>query len=329
MSASKRSSNHLKRNLLAVAGAIVAALVLIAADEPPATSKSKLPPPPTDPASKPDAKLPAPPTEPPARPAKDPEIDVDQARYAAVEDGRPVLGADLNSGELHAYRYTLLHARDVPVEKMREKAREDLKFAHLWEEPKKFRGSIVHIEGLLRKLTPYDADRELAKEAGIKTVYEGWIFADDNQYPYCVIFTELPEGVKLDPKDDYKVRYQISCDAYYFKKYRYPGQDRAKRDAPLFLGHSFKLLKQQAAPESDWKSLLPFFIIGGLVLTGALVGLFVGLNWWFRRGDLLTQRRLALAREASFVEPPPDDATPSPPAIKPAAPTEFPPPGNP
>lgn len=278
----------------------------------PLAAADKVPPPPPEEGTKPAPK--APPSERVVRPAKDPELDKDAAELETVEDGREVLGATLNPGEARAYRYVLLHARDVAPEKLHEKAREDLTFAHLWERPAKYRGDIIHIHGQMRMLKPYEVDDKLLLNEGIKTIYEAWIFPSDDKntsnFPYCVLFTELPDGVKLTPKENYKVDYQVNCDAYFFKKYRYPGEDRKPRNAPMFIGRTFTF---QVLPKDSgsggWAGLVQYLIVGGLVLVGVLVTLIVGLTWWFRRNDLLTQRRLALAREAPFVAPPPENGT--------------------
>lgn len=97
----------------------------------PLMAADKVPPGPPEEGTKAEPK--APPSDRPARPAKDPILDKDAAQLDTVEDGREVLGATLNPGEAHAYRYVLQHARDVAPEKLREKANEDLTFAHLWD----------------------------------------------------------------------------------------------------------------------------------------------------------------------------------------------------
>ncbi|MBY0522149.1 MAG: hypothetical protein K2R98_02050 [Gemmataceae bacterium] len=169
---------------------------------------------------------------------KKPEIDKDQ--LAGVEDRKPVLSADDNAKEYRAYCYLVLHASEVPVDALAKVARKNVTYAQLYEDPGKYRGEPIHIAGRLRRLVKMDAPKGLAND-GIKTLYEGWIFPeDDGTNPYAVIFTELPNGVETGEKTFYRV----TCDAYFFKRYRYKSVNNDTRDAPLLIGRTFALQKE-------------------------------------------------------------------------------------
>lgn len=170
---------------------------------------------------------------------KERKAPVDKDLLVGIEDRKPVQSADQNDKEYRAYCYLVLHASEVLVEALAKAARKDVTYAKLWDNPKDYRGDAIQIAGRLRRLVKMDAPKGLAND-GIKTLYEGWIFSeDDGANPYCVIFSELPQGVEVGEKTFYRV----TCDAYFFKRYRYKSVNNETRDAPLLIGRTFALQK--------------------------------------------------------------------------------------
>ncbi|MBY0523387.1 MAG: hypothetical protein K2R98_08305 [Gemmataceae bacterium] len=244
------------------------------------------------------------------KPQKSPFPDKDM--LTGIEDRKPVLNADQNSYESRAYCYLVFHAREIPVDALSKVASKQITYAHLWDDPKKYRGEPIHIEGRLKKLTRMDAPKILWND-GIRTLYEAWVFPEEyGANPFCVIFSELPKGVQTGEK----IEYPVTFDAYFFKRYRYATVNRETRDAPLFIGRTFAIQGvKPAKPEA------PGVFDGMLVPTvmafvAGLVVLFFGLTWWFRRGDRVVQSRIREARGTGFVEPgvneSPHDRTPLP-----------------
>jgi hypothetical protein len=228
-----------------------------------------------------------------------PHIDPDI--LAEVEDKAPVRNAAENYGEAQAYNYLLVQANATPVAAFAKSARRDLTFAHLFEEPSKYRGQVVHIEGRLKRLRRFDAPRMAAKQ-GVPIIYEAWIFGEAYfSNPYCVIATAVPESIPVADT----LNHHVAFDGYFFKRYRYPAGD-SWRDAPLLIGHAL-LDRESAVPESGgsfatW--LLPTLV----TVVGASVLLVVSLHWWFRRGDRRIRMHLDINRNANFVEPRPDNS---------------------
>jgi hypothetical protein len=223
---------------------------------------------------------------------------IDRDLLSGVEDRAPVRDADQNYYEAQAYNYVVVRANKTPVELLARNARRDVTFAHLYEEPEKYRGEIIHIEGRLRRLRRFDASRAAAKE-GVSHLYEGWVFgAEYFSNPYCIILTEIPASMQIGEK----LEYRVAFDGYFFKRYRYKAGD-GWRDAPLLIGHA--LSEQKAPPpekESPW-SLANLMLVGSLSVIGTTILLVAGLAWWFRRGDQRIRARLDTVRTAKFVEP--------------------------
>jgi hypothetical protein len=185
--------------------------------------------------------------DPPKETEKERPAKLDRELLDGIEDKQKVLGHDENRNEAFAYRYTLLYASGVTVEALRKAARKDIAFNELFEQPSKYRGEVVHLEGRLKLLTPLDSDA-LLRDQGIKKVYEGWIFPEGTTRPMCVVFSELPANVETSAKNDYRVDYAVECDAYFFKIDKYPTEDNGKKKdrlAPLFLGRTVRVQEKK------------------------------------------------------------------------------------
>jgi hypothetical protein len=257
---------------------------------------------------------PAEPEKPNVRDKNDPAVD--RELLANVEDGAPVRNAEENYSEFEAYCYLLTRAHELSIAVLRKKARRDVTYAHMFEEPAKYRGEVVHVEGRLKRVRKFDAPRLVQKD-GVPVLYEGWLF--DKVYfanPICIVFTDKPDWLEVNERMDEQVQF----DGYFFKKYRYEtaevekGKDgrprQVTRDAPLLIGHTVYREGGDASDESPSPltgSTLVLWLIGLTVVTIGLVG---GLAWWFRRGDRAVQSRLAAVRYPGFVEPPPEEGVP-------------------
>jgi hypothetical protein len=223
-----------------------------------------------------------------------PPIDPDI--LAEVEDKAPVRNAAENYAEATAYNYLLVQANATPVTAFAKSARRDLTFAHLFEEPAKYRGQVIHIEGRLKRLRRFDAPRMAAKQ-GVPIIYEAWIFGEAYfSNPYCVIATSVPESISVGDT----LNHHVAFDGYFFKRYRYQAGD-SWRDAPLLIGHA--LLDRESGVADSAGSVANWLLPALLTVVAATVLLMVGLNWWFRRGDRRVRTHLEMYRNTEFVEP--------------------------
>ena len=165
--------------------------------------------------------------------AQAPEVDPDI--LAGVEDQAPVRSLDENYYEFRAYNYLLVRAHNAPSASLAAKARRDLTFAHLFEEPNKYRGQLVHIEGTLRRLRRFDPVRAAQKE-GVKDLYEGWVFAEPYfNNPFCIVASAIGPGLAVGEQ----LHQRVSFDGYFFKRFRYKAGDTL-RDAPILIGRNIE-----------------------------------------------------------------------------------------
>jgi hypothetical protein len=178
------------------------------------------------------------------------------------------------------------------------------------EEPKKHRGTVVHVEGVLWQVRRYDPPL-MTSQAGVRDWYEGWLFekyAGDTEpglNPVCLIFTELPSGLTAEER----MKVPVQFDGYFFKRYRYVSRGKEDKDVPLLIGHGPVLAPAPAAAGTQAAETNPLFSSSGPLLTiflGSVAGVVVlaaALHLWFRRGDRAVRARLAAAAPKEFVEP--------------------------
>ncbi len=237
---------------------------------------------------------------PPAPPTSGLAPVLDAEVLAGVEDRTPVADPNVNPDEVRAYNYVLATASRTPFEALLKSARRDLTFVHLFEDTAELRGQVVYLEGDLRRLVRFEPSRALKKE-GVKDHYEGWIY--DRRYGgrtnfHCLLFTELPPEIK--PGED--IDYPIAFAGYLFKRCRFRTGNRID-DAPLLMGRTIRLLRDERRDLPASGAMRQAFLTGFVVLGGLTAAVVVGLTWWYRRNDSRIRQRLARVRPVEFGEP--------------------------
>src|SRR5262249_25681724 len=159
----------------------------------------------------------------------------------SIYDDSSVMSAKENRNEYLAYNYFVQRARKFSAEDLAKQARKELTFRRLFEEGREqYRGEVVHVQGRRKRLN-WIGRNKLLENAGVKNLYEAWIF--DPAYfsnPTCVILSELPPGIEAN--EDIR-NVWVSCDGYFFKRYLYETPEvnprsgnPVKRLAPLVIG---------------------------------------------------------------------------------------------
>jgi hypothetical protein len=237
-----------------------------------------------------------------------------------AEDGKPMFNGTL---ETEVFIDTLVQAYYTSTGAFGRAARRDLTFAQIFEEPRKFRGVVIHIKGELGRLARHDPPPE-AVARGVTDLYQADIFYDaQGLNPFVALFTDLPPRLRpyLGEKRLGEKKIEVSFDGYFFKKFRAKAGDskaNTARDYPVFIGKSLVIatLPPQTA-EDNWSSHLMVAFVGFVLFV--VVGIIL-LTWWFRRSDDRARRRLAALREANLVLPTPE--IPAEPALQSGTPPE-------
>lgn len=186
--------------------------------------------------------------------------------------------------------------------------RPDISYTHVFEEPGRYRGKVMLVEGRLLRVKRYDPPHAVALR-GVNDLYEAWIYNDQlGANPFVCVFTEW--NSELSPKllsmakIDENIR--VSFAGYFIKKFRYTAIDRkaTSRDAPMLIGHGLDVLNKTGTSRasSTFVTTMIYTFIGivlGLIFT------VIGLTYWFRRSDNRVRQRI-LAHMPEFALPPPD-----------------------
>jgi hypothetical protein len=216
------------------------------------------------------------------------------------DDGLPTNIENYN--EFRAYNYFVEVARKFTPEQMAKATRPELTWRILFgRERSRYRGEIAHVEGRLKRLVWIGSNKTLETEAGVKDLYEAWIFGRDYfSNPICVVLSELPAGLQTgeDIRDVI-----VSADGYFFKRYKY----RAANDtrlAPLVIARTVTVVPTVAAATDPGEEAFGrLFLPVVLSMVFGMVVVAFGLHRWFRSGDRAAHDRFLAVRELEFVAP--------------------------
>jgi hypothetical protein len=200
--------------------------------------------------------------------------------------------------EYAIFSKALLNARDTAPDLFAREAGSDdnraLTWGHLFREPARFRGKVVHMAGRLKRIERQDAPWPAVRQ-GMEYVYEGWVFVDrPNTNPVCVLFAHMPEGLHVAESMDQ----HVSFNGYFFKKYLYHS-GKGDRYTLLFIAPTLNVVGPAGTAAATVSGGVPNYVyyVIAAVIVGTIV-LLVGLTVWFRHSDRQLRRRLAAARAA-------------------------------
>jgi hypothetical protein len=182
----------------------------------------------------------------------------------------------LRAAEADAYFHILSRAAALGQQSLERASAGTVDFAVLMDDPDRFRGRPVTVEGELKGLTPVPV---AGNEHGIDTVWEGWIFNSNSwPNPWCVRVLSVPEGIPQGSRLPPSVRVRVT--GYFFKKYGYASEGGFHK-APLLIAKQLEWLRsepQAAAPLPG----LGAWLLGVAVLVAAGLAVMV---WRFRVSD--------------------------------------------
>ncbi len=246
--------------------------------------------------------------EPSQSPEQTPRMDCPSGWLDSILDDSGVMGAKENRNEYLAYSYFVQRARQFSPEELATHTRKELTFRRLFDEGRgEYRGEIVHVQGRLKRLT-WIGSNKLLENAGIKNLYEAWIF--DAAYfsnPTCVILSELPPG--LEPGEDIR-NVWVSCDGYFFKRYLYETPEvnaktksPVKRLAPLVIGRTATVIQPEVSEAEKQSDLWSYFVPVLIAFAFGMIALALVLHRWFMSGDRKAYAVLQNAKQTEFIAP--------------------------
>jgi hypothetical protein len=158
-----------------------------------------------------------------------------------VHDGMPVPLWNQEVPESQLYCYLVAAAQRVQRSTFENVARKDIVYEDALEHPEKYRGEVVHVEGILRRLKKIDAPY-LAQKYGVDKLYVGWVFDPKNpnlNQPWYVVFSVLPSKFTFKDRPDVRV----TVDGYFFKRLRFEVEE-SWFDAPLVITRTIDVVRE-------------------------------------------------------------------------------------
>lgn len=141
-----------------------------------------------------------------------------------------------------AYATLLARVREAPPEALARESRRDVLFSQLLENPARYRGLPIHVEGTLRRVLRQDVEGSKIFRDG--HYYEGYLFTEDSvRYPWVIAFEEAPPDLEVG--DD--IQQRVEFDGYFLKLWAYRAADDKARIAPLLIGR-FPVARRSVKP---------------------------------------------------------------------------------
>jgi hypothetical protein len=216
-------------------------------------------------------------------PADDDPIEMDEARhlFEGVFDKHAIVESDMP-----AYWKLMKWARSLSFAELEERARRDVPFTKLWEEPDKHRGELIRLRLHVRRVVEWDGAPK--NPAGVKTTYDVSGVTDESKTnPYVVVCFELPPEIPVEA-DTYAEAVFVG---YFLKILAYQGGDEKNRGAPLLIGRMKAVTGGKSLAEARTEGILAMVAIGVAIVLAALVAVAL---WRLARG----KRRGALTSAA-------------------------------
>lgn len=201
------------------------------------------------------------------------EADAAREELAAVSDKTA-----LAKEEMPAYWRLMSWSQRQPIRLLEQRARRDVSFSELMENPDRYRGKLLAARLHLVRMLTYETEDRLATT---RRLYEAWGWSDDSRpWLWVTVFPEKPDGMAVG-RD---IREEVTFYGYFLKIMAYEAGDQP-RTAPLLVGRIVwhPLERPAAQPLGGWSVLV--YVLGAAAIFA------MGSRWMFRRSTT-RQRRL-------------------------------------
>jgi len=197
----------------------------------------------------------------------------------------------VRSSETDAYYTLLANAPIVPRDGDKSSVGQYVSFSVLMAEPDHYRGTLVRIEGELKRLTEVPSSEE--KSTKIDKLYEAWLLtSDSNNTPFRIVCTNIPKEIPTGEKIEQPIRVRVV--GYFFKRQGYLAK-HGLHMTPLILANRLDWLKPKQIIAEDHR-LAPF-VASIMAVVCAVVGLII---WRTAAGNRKSsQARMKRIRETT------------------------------
>ncbi len=189
--------------------------------------------------------------------------------FQGLQDRSP-----MNARDNAAYAALLERARTVPFAELSAASRHDVRFAQLIENPERFRGLPIHVNGTVLRVLRQNVEGSDLFPTG--TYFEAYAITPDSQNnPWVLAFENAPPNLEVGDN----LRQRVQFDGYFLKLWAYKAGDTF-RVAPLLVGRFPPAPVAPAAPPSASRGWLS----GNLPILLLLVALtiYTGIRFWLQ-----------------------------------------------
>lgn len=212
--------------------------------------------------------------------------------FQGLQDRSP-----MNARDNAAYAALLERARTVPFAELDAASRRDVRFAQLIENPERYRGLPIHVNGTVLRVLRQNVEGSDLFPSGI--YYEAYAISPDSQNnPWVLAFENAPANLEVGDN----LRQRVQFDGYFLKLWAYKAGDTF-RVAPLLVG---RFPPAPVAPATKPEAQ-PGWLSGNLPIFLLLVALtiYTVLRFWLqlRRIQARTAAKRPRAAFSDQIEP--------------------------
>ena len=200
--------------------------------------------------------------------AQDPfEQDAFREEAEALVDKKPYMPEEMAS-----YWRLFRWARAETTAELEKRARRDVFFTHIFQDPEKFRGELIRLRLHVKQVIPQPDLGE--NSAGVDHVFEARGVTDDSRtYPYIVVFPEKPPQLPVGSS----VHEEATFVGFFHKLVVYEELTGTSRAAPVLIGRLTWMedpLAKGRREQSDVTTWIFFAVFG-------VVAALIGVQSWF------------------------------------------------
>jgi hypothetical protein len=201
------------------------------------------------------------------------EKDAFREEAQAIVDKKPYMAEEMAS-----YWRLFRWARAESTDDLEKRARRDVYFTHLYQDPATFRGQLIHLRVHIRQILPQP---DLGpNSANAKEVYQATVRTDESQSnPYMLVLTEkdpnLPVGADVHAEGTFV--------GFFHKLMTYEDREGTRRAAPVLIGRLRWMEDPIQKGLKEQESTTAWVFLGVF----ALIAIVLGSQWWYSRSQVV------------------------------------------
>ncbi len=206
------------------------------------------------------------------------EKDAFREEAEAVVDKKPYMAEEMAS-----YWRLFRWARAESTADLEKRARRDVVFTHLFQDPEKFRGELIHLRLHVKQVLSQPDLGE--NSAGVDHVFEAHGVTDDSRtFPYIVIFPEKPPQLPVG----HSIHEEATFVGFFHKLVTYEELTGTNRAAPVLIGRLTWMEDPVAKGLREQTGATTWIFFAVFAVVAALIGV---QSWFTHRQKVILPER--------------------------------------